>query len=336
MTNIERLQETGIRRLGKPGRFRFVSAGKTVNAADRKRIDQLRIPPAWSEVAISSSENGRIQAVGKDAAGRWQYLYHESHTRRQETRKFQRLIKFAEALPAMRATIRRHIKQTGLPRERVLASVLRTLSTCFMRPGSEVYASENGSYGIATLRRKHVSVKGDTVEFDFPGKSGVQQYRVLIDHDVAKVIRQMLKYPGAEVFKYQNGDGQFVDVKRRHINEYIKDVMGTNFSAKDFRTWAGTLVCACALAREGTDVTERRTARKRKVVNAIKETAKVLGNTPAVCRSSYICPAVVSAFERGKIIANHFETLEDFVSFRGHKLHAAETALLKFLKNSGN
>lgn len=334
MTNIERLQETGIRRLGKPGRFRFVSAGKTVNAADRKRIDQLRIPPAWSEVAINSSETGRIQVVGKDAAGRWQYLYHESHTRRQETRKFQRLIKFAEALPAMRGTIRRHIKQRGLPRERVLASVLRTLSTCFMRPGSEVYASENGSYGIATLRRKHVSVKGDTVEFDFPGKSGVQQYRVLTDHDVAKVIRQMLKYPGAEVFKYQNGDGQFVDVKRRHINEYIKEVMGTNFSAKDFRTWAGTLICACALAREGTDVTERRTARKRKVVNAIKETAKVLGNTPAVCRSSYICPAVVSAFERGKIIANHFETLEDFVSFRGHKLHAAESALLKFLKNS--
>ena len=334
MTNIERLQETGIRRLGNPGRFRFVSAGKTVNLADRKRIDQLRIPPAWSEVAINSSENGRIQAVGKDAAGRWQYLYHESHTRRQETRKFQRLIKFAEALPALRATVRRHIKQKGLPRERVLASVLRILSTCFMRPGSEVYASENGSYGIATLRRKHVRVKGDTIEFDFPGKSGVQQYRVLTDHDVAKVIRQMLKYPGAEVFKYQNGDGQLVDVKRRHINEYIKEVMGSNFSAKDFRTWAGTLICACALAREGTDITERRTARKRKVVSAIKETAKVLGNTPAVCRSSYICPTVVSAFEQGKIIANHFETLEDFVSFRGHSLHAAESALLKFLKNS--
>jgi DNA topoisomerase-1 len=205
-----------------------------------------------------------------------------------------------------------------------------------MRPGSQVYASENGSYGIATLRRKHVNLKGETIEFDFPGKSGVQQYRVLNDREVAKVIRQMLKYPGAEVFKYQNGDGEFVDVTRRHINDYIKEVMGANFSAKDFRTWAGTLICACALAREGTDVTERRTARKRKVVNAIKETAKVLGNTPAVCRSSYICPAVVSAFERGKIIANHFETLEDFISFRGHNLHVAERALLKFLKSSGN
>ena len=336
MTNIERLQETGIRRLGKPGRFRFVTTGRTVSAADRKRIDQLRIPPAWSDVAINSSENGRIQAVGKDAAGRWQYLYHESHTRRQEAQKFKRLIKFAEALPAMRTTVRRDLRQRGLPRERVLASVLRILSTCFMRPGSQVYASENGSYGIATLRRKHVNLKGETIEFDFPGKSGVQQYRVLNDREVAKVIRQMLKYPGAEVFKYQNGDGEFVDVTRRHINDYIKDVMGANFSAKDFRTWAGTLICACALAREGTDVTERRTARKRKVVNAIKETAKVLGNTPAVCRSSYICPAVVSAFERGKIIANHFETLEDFISFRGRNLHVAERALLKFLKSSGN
>ena len=335
MTNIERLQETGIRRLGKPGRFRFAGApGRSVSQTDLKRINQLRIPPAWSEVAINSSDNGRIQVVGKDAAGRWQYLYHESHTRRQDSRKFKRLVKFAEALPTMRLTVRRHLKQTGLPRERVLASVLRILSTCFMRPGSEVYASENGSYGIATLRRKHVNIKGDTVEFDFPGKSGVQQYRVLTDRQIARVIKEMLKFPGVEVFKYQNGEGEVVDVKRRHINDYIKEVMGANFSAKDFRTWAGTLICACALAREGTDVTERRTARKRKVVNAIKETAKVLGNTPAVCRSSYVCPAVVSAFERGKIIANHFETVEELVSFRGHKLHAAETALLKFLKNS--
>jgi DNA topoisomerase-1 len=203
-----------------------------------------------------------------------------------------------------------------------------------MRPGSEVYASENGSYGVATLRRKHVKVKGETVEFDFPGKSGVRQFRMLTDREIAKVIRQLLKYPGVEVFKFQNGDGEFVDVKRRHINEYIKEVMGTRFSAKDFRTWAGTLICACALAREGTDATERRTARKRKVVNAIKETAQVLGNTPAVCRSAYICPTIVSEFERGRIITNHFEAVEDFVAFRGQKLHAAESALLKFLKNS--
>ncbi|PWT88848.1 MAG: DNA topoisomerase, partial [Blastocatellia bacterium] len=301
MTNIERLQTAGIRRLGKPDRgFRYVTAaGKKMTGADLERINQLRIPPAWTEVAINASPNGRVQAVGKDVAGRWQYLYHESHTRRQELRKFQRVIKFAEALPKMRATVRRHLKQPGLGRERVLASVLRILSTCFMRPGSQVYASEHGSYGIATLRPKHVKVKGDTIEFHFPGKSGVRQYRIVSDREVARVIRQMLKVPAREVFKYQNDDAEYVDVKRRHINEYIKEVMGSNFSAKDFRIWAGTLICACALAREGIDVTERRPLRKRKVVQAVKETARVLGNTPAVCRSSYICPEVVDGFEHG-------------------------------------
>jgi DNA topoisomerase-1 len=202
-----------------------------------------------------------------------------------------------------------------------------------MRPGSQVYASENGSYGIATLRPRHVKVTGDLVEFDFPGKSGVRQYRQLRDRRVAALIKKMLGHPG-EVFKYQNGNGEFVDVKRRHINEYIKEVMGANFSAKDFRTWAGTLICACALAREGINVIDKQTVRKRKVVKAIKETAKLLGNTPAVCRSAYISPYVVSAYEKGKIIENHFDTLEDFVSFRGRTLHSAEHALLKFLKNS--
>src|SRR6185295_18359250 len=146
MTNIERLQQTGIKRVGKPGRgFRYLPAeARSVAAADLKRINQLRIPPAWTEVAINPTPTGRIQVIGKDAAGRWQYLYHESHTRRQESLKFKRLIKFAGALPTMRATIRRHLKLPGLPRERVLASILRILSTCFMRPGSQVYASENG------------------------------------------------------------------------------------------------------------------------------------------------------------------------------------------------
>src|SRR5687768_10013625 len=151
----------------------------------------------------------------------------------------------------MRATIRRHLRQPGFGRERVLACVLRILSTCYMRPGSQVYASENGSYGIATLRRKHVTVKGDVIEFDFPGKSGVRQQRQLRDRQVAHVVRAMLKLPGFNVFKFENGNGELVRVTRRHINEYIKEVMGDSFSAKDFRTWAGTLVCACSLARDG-------------------------------------------------------------------------------------
>ena len=155
------------------------------------------------------------------------------------------------------------------------------------------------------------------VEFDFPGKSGVQQYRQIKDRQVAKVVRALLKQPSREVFKYQNGTGEFVNVKRRHINEYIREVMGENFSAKDFRTWAGTLICACALARVGTETIEKSAVRKRKVVEAIKETADVLGNTPAVCRSAYICPEIISGFEAGKIINCYFNTLDDLTTYRG-------------------
>src|SRR5678809_821618 len=259
MTNIERLQNIGIRRLGTPKRgFRYEPQNGRLTKTDLDRINDLKIPPAWTDVFINPAANGRVQVIGKDNAGRWQYLYHQNHTRTQELRKFRRIAKFAKAIPTMRATVSRHLRQPGLTRERVLAAVLRILSTCYMRPGSEVYASEHGSYGIATLRRKHVTVKGDLIEFDFPGKSGVRQQRQLRDRQVARVLRETMKLPGFNVFKYQNGDGNPTKVKRRHINEYIKEVMGSNFSAKDFRTWAGTLVCACALAREGDEIPEQK------------------------------------------------------------------------------
>jgi len=206
------------------------------------------------------------------------------------------------------------------------------LSTCFLRPGSEVYASENGSYGIATLKPKHVSVQGDLVRFDFPGKSGVRQYRELRDRQVARVLKTLLKCRKTEVFKYQTEEGEFVDIKRRHINEYIKEVMGESFSAKDFRTWAGTLVCACALANAGTEESEKSSLRKRKIVAAIKTTAETLGNTAAVCRSSYIFPGVIESFEKGTTMKHYFTTPERFMAYRGTKLHPAERALLKLLQ----
>src|SRR5918992_5904444 len=314
MTNLERLQTIGIKRLGTPKRgFRYQSQNGRLTQADLQRIYELKIPPAWTEVAINPAANGRLQAVGKDAAGRWQYLYHENHRRAQELRKFRRLTKFAQAIPKMRATVRRHLRGPGLERERVLACVLRILSTCFMRPGSEVYASEHGSYGIATLRKKHVTVKGEVVEFDFPGKSGVRQYRQLEDRQVARVIRRLLKVPGYNVFKYQNEDGNFVKVTGQHINAYIKEVMGSSFSAKDFRTWAGTLVCACALAREGNETPLQKTAKNKRIVAAIKETAEVLGNTPAVCRGSYVCPEIINSFEKGQIITDCTTKLDDLI-----------------------
>jgi DNA topoisomerase-1 len=333
MTKIERLQNIGIRRLGSPKRgFRYKPVSGRLAKADLDRINDLRIPPAWTNVAINPAAKGSVQAIGKDAAGRWQYLYHPNHTRAQELRKFKRITKFAQSIPKMRNTVTRHLRQPGLTRERVLAAILRILSTCFMRPGSEVYASEHGSYGIATLRRKHVTVKGEVIEFDFPGKSGVRQQRQLKDRQVARVIRATMKMPGFNVFKYQNGGDKPVAVTRRQINEYIKEVMGSSFSAKDFRTWAGTLVCACALAREGDEILEKKTARKKKLVAAIKETAEVLGNTPAVCRGSYVCPEIINSFEKGQVIDKCPSKLEDLISYRGRGLHQAEESLLRFLK----
>jgi DNA topoisomerase I len=333
MTKIERLQNIGIRRLGTPKRgFRYKPQNGRLTKVDFNRINDLKIPPAWTDVFINPAANGRVQAIGRDTAGRWQYLYHESHTRAQELRKFRRITKFANAIPKMRATVARHLRHPALTRERVLAAVLRILSTCYMRPGSEVYASENGSYGIATLRRKHVSVKGEVIEFDFPGKSGVRQQRQLRDRQVARVIRKTIKLPGYNVFKYINGDNKPVVVTRRHINEYIKEVMGSNFSAKDFRTWAGTLVCACALARNGVEISEKKTARNKRIVAAIKETAEVLGNTPAVCRGSYVCPEIISSFEKGQVIEASVTNLDSLIGFRGRGLHKAEQSLLKFLK----
>lgn len=232
----------------------------------------------------------------------------------------------------MRATVATSLRQPDLGRDSVMACILRILSSCFIRPGSHVYANENGSFGLATLRPRHVKVKGNLVEFDFPGKSGVRQFRQFKDHKVATVLRRLLKQPSREVFKFQNGNGEFVNVTRSHINAYIREVMGENFSAKDFRTWAGTLVCACALARVGTESAEKPSARKRKIVEAIKETAEALGNTPAVCRSSYVCPEIINNFETGKVIDHYFNSLQALITYRGKKLHAAEKSLLGFMK----
>src|SRR4051812_4830809 len=281
MTQLDRLQRRGYRRLGTPrSGFRYARAdGRPLPAEERERVLALHLPPAWTDVFIAPSPGARLQAVGRDAAGRWQYRYHPAFLRRQQERKYERLLAFARALPAMRRRVAADLRRPGLPRDKVMACVLRTLSMCFMRPGSAAYADENGSIGLATLRPKHVKVRGDTVVFDFPGKSRQRQHRELTDRQVARTVRELLRVRGKELFKWIADDGAVVDVRRRSINEYIKEVMGEHFSAKDFRTWVGTLICACALARAGTEDGETPRARRRKVAEAVKETAAQLGNT---------------------------------------------------------
>ena len=334
MTTIERLRETGILRTGsaKSG-FRYQAAnGGTVRASDRARIHQLRIPPAWTDTAINSAESGRVQAVGKDAAGRWQYIYHQSHIKKSEHKKFLRLIHFAESLPAMRKAVAQDLRNPDLSKERVLAGIVRILSMSFLRPGSEVYANEHGSYGVATLRPRHVAVKSNTIAFNFPGKSGVKQQSAFEDRQVSRLVRKLLKQSNRRVFKYENGNGKMVDVNAKAINDYIREAMGQNFSAKDFRTWSGTLVCANALAHKANENESEGRSSKRQIVAAIKETAKALGNTPAVCRSAYICPAVIAAFEKGRTISRYFDSLEKLISYKGTRLHPAEKALVRLLK----
>jgi len=335
MTIIERLQAHGIRRLGSPRRgFRYRgSGGRRVSAADRERIDALRIPPAWRDVAIHFSARAQVQAVGKDAAGRWQYLYHEAHVKRREVTKTARLIRFIEALPRMRRAVDRDLAQRGIPRTKVLAGILKILATCFLRPGSQVYADENGSYGIATLQRRHVKVRGDVVFFEFEGKSGKLQKNQMRSRRLARLIRELLKHRG-EVFKYRDAGGALVDVRRKHINAYIKEVMGEQFSAKDFRTWAANLLCASALARALPEDPSNARETKQRVAAAVREVSEHLGNTPAVCRASYIFPVLIARYHKGHVVDAHFAGVESLARGPERRVRRSERALLELLRKS--
>jgi len=327
MTQIEFLQQRGYRRTGSPKNgFRFAGAP----ARERQRLHALHLPPAWKNVAVNPNPRAKLQAVGRDKKGRWQYRYSEGAVREREQRKYDKLVAFGRALPRLRRAIDRGMRLPGLPREKVMACILRILATCFMRPGSQVYAKENGSFGIATLQNRHATVKGDLVQFHYKGKAGKDQFRELRDRRVARIVRELKKLKGKELFQYVAEDGSIVDIRRRHINEAIKEVMGARFSAKDFRTWAGTLIAACALARMNGDIVEGRTDRRKMIVAAIKETAAQLGNTPAVCKSSYIWPSVLQSFEKGTVLRTHFETVDELVRSRSH---GAERALLELLKS---
>src|SRR5712671_409454 len=316
MTQIEFLQQKGFHRLGSPrSGFRFPGAP----AGELARLQALRLPPAWTDVAISPNPRAKLQAVGRDKKGRWQYVYSAEAVRHREQRKFDKLMAFGRALPRLRKAIDRGMRMRGLPKERVMACILRILSTCFMRPGSQVYAKENGPFGIATLQRRHASVHGDTVHFQYRGKAGKMQVRELRDRRVARIVRELKKLPGkADLFQWVDEDGTVVDVRRRHINAYIKEVMGENFSAKDFRTWAGTLIAACVLARMHHEAVEGRTDRRKLIVAAIKETAAQLGNTPAVCKASYIWPSVLRDFEKGRVLKPYYRSLDELVEARSY------------------
>jgi DNA topoisomerase-1 len=265
------------------------------------RIRAIVIPPAWRRVWICERPDGHIQASGYDARGRKQYRYHADWRRVRDEDKYGRLAAFGRRLPAIRRRIAVDLARPGLPREKVIATLMRLLDATSMRVGNEEYARTNGSYGLTTLRGRHATVTADGVRFRFRGKSGVVHEVGVADRRVARVVRRCQELPGQELFAYLGDDGEVRDVGSGDVNDYLRAIAGTEFSAKDFRTWAGTLLAARALASTPEPASTRQ--RSRAIVAAVRHVAAELGNTPAVCRRSYVHPAVVTAFEEGRTLA---------------------------------
>lgn len=264
---------------------------------DKKQLEyfkSLRIPPAWQNVQIFGSKRTKILATGIDKAGRLQYIYNPAFRARQEAAKFERTLRFARALPRLRRITARHLKHKTLDKEKVLACIVRLMDQAYFRVGNDVYAKENQSYGLTTLRSKHLSVKGDTVMFDFIGKSNKKHTKHITDRTLARIIKKLDELPGYEVFKYYDDSGQLKDIKSSDVNAYVKDLMGEEFTAKDFRTWGGTLLASAELAALNPRLQDKE--RKKAVTVCVKKVARKLGNTPAIARSSYIDPRLINAF----------------------------------------
>ena len=328
------LFETGIRRLGtkESGFFyRYPGTGETVREERvLMRIEGLKVPPAWEEARIARSPRAKVQAVGYDSAGRVQYLYSARYRERKERDKFERVLRFADALPEMRKITSAHLRRKKLGPEKVLAAMTRLMNVAYFRVGDERYAKDNKTYGIATLRRKHLSIDGDTMTFEYSGKWGMTQRKVVTDPRLRRVVEECAAMPGYEVFKYVDDGGEIRDVKARDLNLYVKQVMGEEFSPKDFRTWAGTLIAAVKLAELG-PATERERANKN-VLEAVDAVAERLGNTRDIARSSYISPRVIDHYLEGSVVAYHAEHLDEVIAAEQGDLTGGEQALLDLLK----
>ena len=282
---------------------RTISDGETLT-----RIRSLAVPPAWTDVWISPFPTGHLQATGRDARGRKQYRYHAAYRRRREAAKFERLIAFAAALPRIRAKVDADLARPGLDREKVLAAIVRLLELTLIRVGNDEYARLNQSFGLTTLHGRHASVRGSSVRFRFRGKSGRMHEVGLRDHRLAAIVRRCQDLPGQDLFQYVEDDGTAVDIASDDVNDYLRSV-APDVTTKDFRTWAGTVLAYRAL--RALDPPDSARGATRNVVAAIRETADLLGNTPAVCRKAYVHPVVVEAYLDGRLRGALVEAAED-------------------------
>ena len=322
----------GIRRLGsKEGGFfyRYPDTGETVREERvLRRIEDLKVPPAWEDARIARGPSAKVQAIGYDSAGRLQYLYHPRYRERKEREKFERILRFSDALPQMRRTTSNHLRRKKLDREKVLATMTRLMNAAYFRVGDERYARKNRTYGISTLRRKHLRVEGDTMIFEYTGKWGQVQRKAVTDARLRRIVEECVELPGYEIFKYLDEEGEVRDAKARDLNAYVKEVMGEEFTPKDFRTWAGTLFAAVKLAKLG--ATEDLEQSEKNVLEAVDDVAERLGNTRDIARASYISPRVTDHYMEGSVIAYYGELIEEVVAEQ-EGLTEGEAALLELL-----
>jgi DNA topoisomerase I len=323
----------GWRRLGSKGRFRYVDAHgePIVDEAKLARIEALVIPPAWRDVWISPQASAKLQATGIDRAGRRQYLYHAQYRAAQDEAKFDKLIRFAESLPDLRAAMSQHMDRDALDRERVSAVAVRLINLAWFRVGHDRYARTSRTFGITTLRKRHASVRGSKITFRFRAKHSAWVHTAVGDAELAEVVRELLALPkGSRLFRFEEGN-ELVPLTGDRLNDYIRTYMGAEFTAKDFRTWGGTLLAAIGLAERG--VAETETEAKRRVAATMRTVGEQLANTPAVARASYVSPAVVEQYLDGR-------TIEDFrprhlrvVRAREIGLDPEEQAVLSLLRS---
>jgi DNA topoisomerase-1 len=321
----------GIQRRRFRSTFRFVGPdGKAIRDDETlRRIKTLAIPPAWTDVWIAPIANAHLQATGRDARGRKQSKYHPRWREVRDETKFKRMALFGDALPAIRKQVDRDLARPGLPREKVLATVVRLMEMTCIRVGNEEYARENGSYGLTTLRNRHVALHGAMICFDFVGKSGVHHTVDVRNRRLARIVEQCLDLPGYELFQFVDHEGARHSIDSGDVNDYLHRITGQHFTAKDFRTWTGT-VLAAMLLREFAPW-ESETQAKKNVLQAIKTVAARLGNTPAVCRKCYIHPAVLDLYLSGAMLEAAEREVAEQVDRQLDGLRAEELALLRLL-----
>jgi DNA topoisomerase-1 len=322
----------GIRREKRGRSFRYVGPDdETIR--DRKTLSRVRalvIPPAWKDVWIFCNPNGHLQVTGRDTRGRKQYRYHSRWREIRDQNKYEKLISFAHALPRIRRRVTTHLRRRGLPRDKVLAAVVKLLETTLIRVGNDEYAKNNNSFGLTTMRDQHAEIEGSKVRFEFNGKSGINHEIDIRDRLIAKIVGQCQDLPGQELFQYVDDRGGVRNIGSTDVNEYLRAISGQDFTAKDFRTWAGTVLAAQAL-QEFEDF-DTKAAAKRNITKAIERVAKRLGNTQAVCRKCYIHPAIIDAYMDRSLVATLKKRTETELRESLSRLPAAEAAVLALLQ----